>query len=151
ARASTSGATGGVDSGSPCVPSADGSIVLDDCGVFVRAGGSDNNPGTKDAPVKTIGEAIERAEKGSGRSYACAESFSERGSLDGAIEIFGGLECKAGWVYPGNLKTTLAPPQGVPLTLRPSASGARISDFAIVAPDAATPGDSSIAVIADGV
>jgi hypothetical protein len=154
ARSSSSGTGGAGGAGGEvlaCVPSGDGSSVPEECGVFVRADGSDDNPGSRDAPVASITRAVMLAAKGSKRVYACAEVFAEAIIVDAPISLFGGLACDDEWVYAGSAPTTLAPPTGVPLILRRGADGARISDLSMVAPSGASPGESSIAVIADGV
>src|SRR5690242_10282192 len=66
------GGSGGSSSVCPEDP-ADGP-VLPECGVWVSIGnGHDDADGTQDAPVASLTRAIELAEKGPGRVYACDE------------------------------------------------------------------------------
>ncbi|AKT37890.1 uncharacterized protein CMC5_020330 [Chondromyces crocatus] len=65
-----------------------GASVANGCGVFVSATGKEGAPGTKEALVKSLVEAITRArEGGTGRVYACAEDFEEAAELRGASSI----------------------------------------------------------------
>jgi hypothetical protein len=145
---------GGGDGGAnpACVPSTNGAEPVDDmCGVFVSSSeGKDSNEGTKESPVATLAKAVELARAGSGRVYACAEMFAEALVVDGAVEIYGGLDCGGAWSYRGAEKTTLtAGPGEIPLRIRSGATGSRVEDFAIMAADATAPGGSSIAVIVE--
>src|SRR5262249_41785239 len=50
---SSSSGTGGGIPGCDALPSADASVIRDECGVFVSSSqGDDANPGTKDKPLK---------------------------------------------------------------------------------------------------
>jgi hypothetical protein len=148
---SSNSGTGG---GTPvaCVPSESGEPVGDACGVFVARGGDDASEGTKESPVATLAKAVELSAKKGGRVYACAEVFEEALVLDGAVAMFGGLECSKAWAYVGGEKKTAltAGADAIPLTMKSGASDARIEDFIIQAADAVLEDGSSIAVLADG-
>src|SRR5690606_25857281 len=60
-----SGGGGGGGGSTPqgCVPNRSGEAVDDGCGVFVAASGDDAAAGTKAAPVKTIQQAVTRAQQ----------------------------------------------------------------------------------------
>jgi hypothetical protein len=129
------GGDGGVNIA--CVPSANAQPVDVTCGVFAAKSGSDTNAGTKESPVATLAKAVELAKKESGRVYACAEIFEEALVVDGAVEIYGGLDCGSAWSYRGaEKKTTLtAGADEIPLRIRSVATGSRVEDFAIIAAD----------------
>src|SRR5215216_5603336 len=63
----TGGDGGGAGGTSPVCPedpaAVEGGFVRPDCGVWVRdsSPGDDENPGTQDAPLKTIGQAVVKA------------------------------------------------------------------------------------------
>src|SRR5690242_11086062 len=86
------------DGGTPpaCVPSENSEPVADTCGVFVSSGlGADGNAGTKDAPLKSLADAITKA---NGRPiFACAEAFAGSVTLASGSAIYGGLDCTKDW------------------------------------------------------
>ena len=136
----------------PCAPTEQGNAVADSCGTFVRLGGNDFNPGTRELPVATLGKAVQLA-AGKGYIYACTETFAENLTLAAGLKLYGGLDCNQEWLYSGSggTPTVIAPAAGVPLVLTSSADGVRLRGFQFVAPPGGAPGDSSIAVVATGV
>jgi hypothetical protein len=146
------GAGGEIPTDPSCVPSAAQTPVGDDCGVFVSAKGNNTASGTKAEPVKSIAKAIELAGKGTGRVYACAEELAGAVTLPGGVELYGGLDCGAGWAYAGESKPTriTAPAGQIALTLMKGSGTTRLEDVHVTAANATAPGASSIAVIADG-
>ncbi|AUX36663.1 PGRS family protein [Sorangium cellulosum] len=145
-----------------CVPSenAGAGAVDDACGVFVSSSGSDGNPATKEAPVKTLSAALARAEKGKRRVYACAERFEEAVEVAGSVTIYGGLDCARGWGWAGEQrKTTLTAGAGeIPLVVRGGGGevNVRVEDVhvqarGIEAGDVTLAGASSIAAVAEEV
>ncbi|WP_433932780.1 hypothetical protein AB3662_01310 [Sorangium cellulosum] len=135
----------------PCVADPRAGLVDDGCGVFVSASlGDDAAAGTRGAPVKTIAEAVKRAADGPGRAYACAEVFEEAARVPAGVAIWGGLDCRAGWIYVGDqVRTVIAPgPDEVPLTFLPGEGVSLAADVEARAADAALPGGSSVAAIA---
>lgn len=135
-----------------CVPSEEASAVEDRCGVFVAASGDDASTGTKEAPVKTLSEAIARAANKGGAVYACAEEFAEALEVPAGVTIFGGLDCASGWRWIGEEQKTIVAPgvEAIPLTLARGEGTTRLEDVEARAPDAQAKGGSSIAVLADG-
>lgn len=135
-----------------CVPSEEANAVEDRCGVFVAASGNDGSAGTKAEPVKTLAEALRRADERGSDVYACAEPFAESVEVPAGIALFGGLDCANGWTWIGEqTKTTVAPEaEAIPLTLARGEGTTRIEDIEARAPDAQAKGGSSIAVLADG-
>ncbi|MBK8253514.1 MAG: PGRS family protein [Polyangiaceae bacterium] len=150
ATAGTAG-SGGTGASTPegCVPKDATGPVADGCGIFVALSGNDANQGTKTNPLKTLKAAIEKAKADSKRVYACGETFNEPLVVDSNVTIFGALNCTSDWSYNASTRTLLtADPDNLPLRI---AQGTSLSaeDFDIAAADAAAPGGSSIAIIAE--
>jgi hypothetical protein len=131
------------------------------CGVFVRLDGDDENVGTPDAPVKSLGKAIALATAKTDATkknvYACAETFNEAVEIETDVALFGGLDCENGWRWIGEqTRTTLtADPGAIPLTMH-GGGEVRMEDVDVVAApippeDPAMFGASSLAAMADGV
>lgn len=127
---------------------ADPCTVSDATGVFVSSSlGSDSAAGTMAAPVKTLQHALALAASTKHRVFACAESFTESLNLVDGVDLVGGVPCAAGgvWGTPSGVTEVLAPTspaiKGNGLT-----SGAMLANLRVVAPDAAAPSDSSIAI-----
>jgi hypothetical protein len=144
-----SGGDGGADPA--CIPSQNAKAVADECGVFVATSGKDANDGTKDSPVATLAKAIDLARKGTGRVYACAETFVEAVEVPDGLALYGGLRCASGWEHSEEKKTVIAPGADVvPLKLVGGKGLIHLEDVKAEAADAMMPGGSSIAAIADG-
>lgn len=151
--ATSTAGSGGTGAGTPegCVPRDAPGPVADGCGVFVSAAGDDSGLGTKASPVRSIAIALARAKDGEKRVYACAESFTEAVVVDADVTLFGGLDCTKDWSYSPTIRTVFtADPDAVPLHV---ASGARLTveDIDVTAVDAAAPGGSSIALVAESM
>lgn len=149
--AGSGSSSGGGGTPAGCVPSENATPVADTCGVFVSSSlGGDANAGTKTAPLKTLLQAIDKA---NGRPvYACAEEFGGSVTLTSGVAIYGGLDCTTGWAYVGatTRSTLMGDVDEVALTVGSDAVGAELVDFTIRAADAVKDGGSSIAVLADG-
>ena len=143
------GGAGGSGGGTPagCVPSENAEPVGDECGVFVSSSlGVDGAAGTKEQPLRSLGEALMKA---NGKAvYACAESFAEAIELSAGARVFGGLDCATDWSYVEGQKATIAPGADLVPVMLLSGEGARIEDVVAIAADAVVPGGSSIALIA---
>lgn len=140
---------GGLD---PCPRDPADGGVAEDCGIWVAAAwGSDLNAGTQAAPVATLSKAIELAQKGAGRVYACGGDYPEAVALPAGITLAGGFSCDGGeWVYEGMEKRAIIAPASVPvaaLTLLPGDRESLVVDVQVQAPDAVQPGGSSIAAL----
>ncbi|MGK4003706.1 PGRS family protein [Sorangium sp. So ce1036] len=156
------GSGGGGEGGSTperCVPSKSDEPVNDGCGVFVAASGDDAAAGTKAAPVKTIQQAVTRAQQegAARRVYACAETFGGQVELPGGVALFGGLDCSTDWSWIGETKTILTAPEGeIPLVMRGGDGAVRVEDVHVSArpidpSSEAARGVSSIAALADSI
>ncbi|XXX79607.1 PGRS family protein [Sorangium sp. So ce134] len=135
--------------------------VDDRCGVFVSASRAGSvGTGTKTEPLGSLQEAINRAQHNrTGRVYACAgagEEFSEVVKVPGGVTLYGGLDCKNGWIWAGEAtKTVLTADEGmIPLTMGGPSGTVRIEDLHVVARSIQqqqnSAGVSSIAAIAHG-
>lgn len=116
-------------------------------GVFVAPNGDDSGAGTKSLPFKTIAKGVEAAAaKGLPRVYVCEGTYDTNVELKAPVSIYGGLSCA--WSYTG-AKPKLAPPKGIALRVTKVSGAVLVEDMEIVgSADAATPGDSAIAVFA---
>ena len=54
--------------------------------------GADENPGTLEGPVRTLGKVLALARERSRRVYACAELFREAVEIPAGVELWGGLD-----------------------------------------------------------
>ena len=151
--------TGGGGGGTPagCVPSGNASPIGGDCGVFVSSSlGDDGNDGSQAAPMKTLGRALELANFGKRRVYACAEQFDEAVEVLSGLSIFGGLDCTQGWTWVGDtLKTEVTAPEGmIPVTMRLDGGAVNVvhmEDVHVLARKPSANGASSIAAVTEGV
>lgn len=124
--------------------------VLEECGIWVSAAkGDDMNKGKQAAPVATLARAIELAEKGPRRVYACGETWTEVVMVPSGVSVHGGFDCEDGWAYEGE------PARGKLLSIGPTAitwyagesqEMAYFTDFHVESADAIEPGGSSIAL-----
>jgi hypothetical protein len=131
-----------------------------DCqGVYVTVNGDDNDPGTREFPVKTIAHAFDLARDRGMRVYACADIFDVEVRVPAGMEVWGGLDCRDPrdhWpLHPLGELTTIAPaPNLIPLTVadeqaEPAPEGAvatKLTRMRLIAHDATVPGGSAIAM-----
>jgi hypothetical protein len=131
---------------------ADGE-VRPGCGIWVSASqGDDSNPGTQEAPVKTLQRGVDVAAAGLGRVYACAETYDVPVTIPTGVSLHGGWYCQKGWSRaPAGTRAAIAPAHdAIPLRLVGGGEGASlVTDFVARAADASTPGGSSIAAWAE--
>jgi hypothetical protein len=136
-------------------PSEDPCVVDEAYGVFVSPSGSDANPGTRPAPVLTIGHGMDLAKAAGKRVYVCAGSFAEplvvAAARDG-VNVYGALDCTT-WGYGTGNKVVVAPSAaGYALELSGLETGVTFEDIEFDAQSAnpSTAGASSIAVFVSG-
>lgn len=122
--------------------------------MFVARRGDDSSDGTREAPVRTLRRAVEKAAEpgGTRRVYACAEDFEEAITLPSGVAIWGGRDCAAeAWTWGGEDRfTEIAPaPERVPLVVEARQASVTSTVFGVrlVAADAIRPGGSSIGMI----
>jgi uncharacterized membrane protein YgcG len=120
-------------------------------GIFASPAGSDTDPGSKSAPVRTIGRAMDMAKAAGKRVYVCAGSYPEQlvvGSSRDGVNVYGALDC-ATWSYGAANKVRVAPAlSGYALEIQSLQTGATFEDLEFDAQDApyGAPGASSVAV-----
>lgn len=104
-----------------CDPNVTNDPVPEICGVFASATASVAEAiGSRDKPFPTLAQAIDAAStNGTLVVYACAETFAEALVLPSGVTVYGGLDCKNGWVLDPAARTTVEPAAGVPLTFEP--------------------------------
>jgi hypothetical protein len=130
--------------------------VIDECGIFVKAGAAAGGDGNKATPFAKLADAIGEAQATGKRVYACAPttgSFSESVTISAGIEVFGGFDC-ANWAWSKDARTALnGLADTVALTIEKSATGAKVAGFMVTAasPSDMKGGGSSIAVAVDDV
>ncbi|WP_437962298.1 hypothetical protein WME76_44375 (plasmid) [Sorangium sp. So ce119] len=139
---------------SPCDGDPATSPAKDGCGVFVTRHGDDASDGTREAPVRTLRRAVEKAAEpgGTRRVYACAEDFEEAVVLPSGVAIWGGRDCgAAAWTWGGAESFTgIAPEPGrVPLTVeaRQTSMTSVVFGVRLAAADAVRPSGSAIGMI----
>ncbi|WP_437969507.1 hypothetical protein WMF04_09490 [Sorangium sp. So ce260] len=139
---------------SPCDGDPATSPAKDGCGVFVARRGDDASDGTREAPVRTLRRAVEKASEpgGTRRVYACAEDFEEAVTLPSGVAIWGGRDCAAeAWTWGGVESFTGIAPEAerVPLTVeaRQTSMTSAVFGVRLVAADATRPSGSSIGMI----
>jgi hypothetical protein len=118
--------------------------------VFVSPDGSDEEgEGSRAAPFRTLAFAIAAAIDSGRRVYACADGgdYSDAITLDDSangLELYGGFAC-SDWSYTGK-KSVVAPDATLALRIS-GVEGLRIEDMTFIAPDAISPGESSVGAL----
>ena len=135
------------------LPHDEACVVDDAFGIFAALAGSDANPGSKSAPVQSIGHAMDLAKAAAKRVYVCAGSYPEQlvvGSSRDGVNVYGALDC-ATWTYSAANKVVVAPAQsGYALEIEGLQTGVTFEDIECDAQSATNGGESSIAVFASG-
>ncbi|HXX66887.1 MAG TPA: hypothetical protein VEK07_06885, partial [Polyangiaceae bacterium] len=138
-------------------PSVESCLVADTYGVFVSPDGGDANPGTREKPVRTIGQgirvAVANVDAGTlaspTRVFVCQGTYDEQVTIgkvetEGAsIGLYGGFDCSS-WGYKGGPPTPDAGPivivQGpgplYALDIESTQLTVTIEDMAFTVPDA---------------
>jgi hypothetical protein len=118
--------------------------VVSEFGVFADAtAGADTNPGTKDAPVKTLAAALSKL-AGKARVYVCEGTYPEHLALSTPVSLYAGFAC-ASWSYTG-AKAKVAPADaGYALEVKGASGPVILADLDVTAKDADAPGESSVA------
>ncbi|MFO0762693.1 MAG: hypothetical protein U0359_40020 [Byssovorax sp.] len=136
-------------------PSMDPTLVVDQCGVFVRADAATEGNGDMDTPYKTLQAAIDKAALAGKWVFACnAGELKENVAITKPVAVYGGFDCSSSteWVWAKDTKTKLTgAPNTIILSIATTASDVSLHDLAITAPPSAAAmiGGSSIAVIID--
>lgn len=126
-----------------CSSFAMGDVVDGSCGVFVMPKtGSDENAGTKDAPLATIKKALEKG--GGVPVYICEGTLDEAVTVTGQAHLFGGFACSS-WEYTGVKAAVIAAPDLIALQAADD-SVVYAQDLQFTASAAMAAGGSSIAL-----
>jgi hypothetical protein len=113
--------------------------------VFVAPTGSDADPGTMNAPVRTLGKGIDKAAAGGKAVYVCDAEYAENVKLDHvAVSLYGGYDCANGWRRLRD-HAIVKPPSGLPLVIDGADALVVVDRMAFRAADAVTHSESSIA------
>ncbi|KYG02178.1 hypothetical protein BE21_55250 [Sorangium cellulosum] len=114
--------------------------------MFASASAEAGGDGTKAKPYASLGEAVANA-KGK-RVLACASgAFEESVRIEVGVEVIGGFDCKAGWMWSEQARSAIeGPANQIALTLGEGAGGTKVRGFSVRAASATEPGGSSIGV-----
>lgn len=134
-------------------PDQDPCVIDEQYGVFVspRPGDAGFGVGTRAKPYQSLDVALSGGLPPNTRVYVCDDGTGYSDPLtvypeaDGA-QIFGGFEC-AGWTYSTSRRATIRATRNPALRITGLTLGMSISDLEVIAPDGATPGESSIAIL----
>jgi hypothetical protein len=118
-------------------------------GVFVAPSGAAGAPGTRQAPLSTIAEGIERAKESGKRVYVCEGSYAEQLTIEDGISVIGALDCGTATWKSGGEPSKLEGPASPVLRARDIKTATRIDGFTVTAPDGTAEEPSSIVLIAE--
>jgi len=114
--------------------------------IFVAPSGADGAPGTMDAPLKKLAEAVDRAAMDGKSVYVCNGTYQENVVLTAGVSIYGGFDCAAGWKRTLE-RATIAPTSGIPFRIKSVTAATTVDRVRFKAADATGAGASSIAVL----
>jgi hypothetical protein len=119
-------------------------------GIFVRPDGSDSNPGTRAAPLRTVAAAILAAAAGAGDVHVARGTYTQdEFVLLSGVSLYGGYDDQFQNRDPGAYPTILS--GGVTaMTASAGVSGVRVDGITVRSASATTPGGSSVAVLLRG-
>ncbi|HEY6562713.1 MAG TPA: hypothetical protein VI072_35860 [Polyangiaceae bacterium] len=113
--------------------------------IFVAPGGVETASGEPAAPVGTLSRAIALAQSSARDVYVCSGIYSENVVVERAgVHVYGGFDCTKGWARTRE-PAVVAPSSGKPLRIV-GTSDVLFQGVNFRAPDAARPGESSVAV-----
>jgi hypothetical protein len=129
-------------------PTKDGSLVNDNCGVFVKPGATAGD-GTSASPFGTFAEA---AKSSSAWVFACEGDYAETEAVvfGGDVAVYGGFTgCDAAWKWSADAKAKITGPADV-IAVTLTGGTSLVTNVDITAGDAVKEGGSSIAVLVNG-
>ena len=151
-EAGMAGASGGGGDGCDTTlsPGVESCLVSERHAVFVAPTGSEKAAGTRGAPLKTLGEAVELAATSGKIVIACSGTYDEAVSITTGARVYGGFACPDDavlepWSYQTGTRAVVASAAGVALEVENVADAVVIEDFEFDALDASKAGESSIA------
>jgi hypothetical protein len=107
--------------------------------VWVSASlGSDDNPGTRAAPLASLSAAVLKADGRQQRVYACGELWTEPLVLPSGVWLFGGFDCADEWRHGGkdHRSAIETAPGQVPLRTEGELGHMEVADFRFQSADA---------------
>lgn len=112
-------------------------------GIFVAVDGSDSNPGTREAPVATIGDGLGEAQlQNKPFLFVSTGNYGEQVTVVAGVGIHGGYERAADWARSGSRATITGPATGA-LTATGVATETIVEFLEIHSADATLAGISS--------
>ena len=140
------------DGGKPAEPPAPppkADEITEQQGIFVALNGAAGAPGTRQAPLQSIAEAIAKAEADAkGRVFVCEGTYLEAIELANGISLVGGLDCSGPTWKLTDKRSAIESPTSPAIRASGITRATRLDHFNVVAPDAATPSGSSIGLLA---
>ena len=125
-------------------------LVNEATAVFVSSSlGSDANDGSRAKPVKTLAAALAAAAPTKKRVYACAETYDESLTMIDGVSLFGYFDCATQWSVDTKKFATIQSPSSPAVIAKNLTLVTRLEGVAVVAPNAAAAGGSSIGLLAD--
>ncbi len=116
-------------------------------GIFVAVDGSDSDPGTREAPVATIGNGLAEAQlQNKPFLFTSTGNYGEQVSVVAGIGIHGGYERAADWARSGSRATIAGPATGA-LTATGIATETIVEFLEVRSADATIAGTSSHALV----
>ncbi|NUP06853.1 MAG: hypothetical protein HOW73_12445 [Polyangiaceae bacterium] len=144
---------GGDTPGTSCTPDM-APLVGDACGVFVNPVAPEGGDGSKQAPFKSLVDAIERNGKAS--YYVCADgNITEQVTLPLGSSLYGNLDCGDDWTWADEPSNWLSPEGAVAISVIGDIDvpadpelATHIEGFALTAGSPSSNQRSSVAVLA---
>lgn len=133
------------------IPSQEACVLHESLGIFVSPEGNDTNPGTRAKPLRSVGKGIEAAGLAKRRVYVCAGAYVEPTLvLQDGIAMFGNLSCASGQWAVTTQHTIVTSTSTVAARASNIATETRIEGVDLTAAAGVAPGESSIALVAEG-
>ena len=133
----------------PVPGSPETSDITEELGIFVSAAGRASGDGSRLSPLATIQAGIQRGKALGKRVYVCSGTYRETLTLSDSISIIGGLECKGITWKLGGAPSRIEAVSSPAVRAKDITSPTRLEGLAIVAPNAAEAGASSIGLLAE--
>jgi hypothetical protein len=121
----------------PPPPAAKADELTEAYGVFVAEKGSAEAPGTRAAPLASVGAAILQAKLEKKSVFVCEGSYPEALVLESGVSIRGGLDCSGPEWKLTTRQSTVAAPTSPAVRAKGVVIPTRVDNLAIVAPNAA--------------
>ena len=140
------------DGGKPAEPPAPppkADEITEQQGIFVALNGAAGAPGTRQAPLQSIAEAIAKAEADAkGRVFVCEGTYLEAIELANGISLVGGLDCSGPTWKLTDKRSTLDAPSSPAIRAVGITTATRVDGLDVKAPNATAPSGSSIGLFA---